>query len=1097
MRHALSVAGKSEGVPTSSDSSRALRDRRLWAAIGLTVLYHGGLLVAGSFRGTYDAYVHIFFGDHYARDWFSTWEPRWYTGFTTTSYPPGTHQTIAVLSKFVGLEWGFAIAQLFALVVLVIGVYRFSRIWVGADAAGWAAILAVVSSSINEAVHTFGQLPTTFSLGFLLNAAPFAHRWIVRGAPKDLVLGVACTAATTAGHHVTTLFGSVFFVGPIIAHALLLRFREPLADERDEHPQRIDRSVAVALVARRVRRILPSFLRAGVYGGLVVCSLLVVVLPYWLWSSSDPITQIPIPHASRFSFIEDVNAGLVFWAVPWGAMLLLLPLALARGFASRAWPLAASISLLTLLGTGGTTPIPRMLLGGAFDILTLDRFTFWATIAVLPLAGRVVASLHDGRLAERIREGAHAVVLAVCQVALAVAFIAMAVFAADLSSFRPFQPDPIDPDPIVAFIEKDQHDRWRFLTLGFGDQMAWLSANTEATTVDGNYHSARRLPELTSTPVERLEGAKYRGVPGIGSLQQFLAVPSKYNLKFVFSNDRFYDPLLSFSGWHRLDTLSNGIEVWEREDIPPLPPELPSKEAPDWQRAMWGTVPPTAIVGALTLSLLRAMGLLRLPRRLQSPAGRLGDRLRDSWPARRWARIDARLAAVAARVETGGPAPRWNPLARIRTAISDRASRVTLPVPVIVAAMLAPIVSIGVLVTGDEGAGDGPDDAVVAFYDDIDFGRLSSAHARLDPETRPSLDLYLLQRSVSDGIVASYGKLDRIETTIVEQTDGTAVVRTELAYITSLQSYERTVDHDLVRRDGRWYLVPDAVDATVPPDQFVRRSTVDFLSQGRRQVTEGTTAYADILDRPEVVTADARAVRMDGRWVIVGEVVNTDADPADVTITGQLIDADGAIVAQYDAAQITVHKLLPKERAPFRIEFEGIAGALDVLDPTAGDFSPEAVTDLAIDDDTVASFAVYTSAVVTGRQTARPLQLQDARLVDDGDGTRLEGVLRNDGTAEVTIPHLLVTRRDADGRVVWVDHAYGEQSVRAQRSVPVALTLDDLTGLEVVELAGETYDNGLTDLADVTAPAPPLFETRHPVAPLVDVTVSGFERVPS
>ena len=128
--------------------------------------------------------------------------------------------------------------------------------------------------------------------------------------------------------------------------------------------------------------------------------------------------------------------------------------------------------------------------------------------------------------------------------------------------------------------------------------MAWLSAQTEATTVDGNYHSVRRLPELTSTPVERLEGAKFRGVPGIGSLQQFLAIPAKYHLKFVFSNDEFYDPLLWSSGWHRLERLRNGIVVWEREDIAPLPPELPVKEISVPLRLIWGIAPMTAIAAA-------------------------------------------------------------------------------------------------------------------------------------------------------------------------------------------------------------------------------------------------------------------------------------------------------------------------------------------------------------------------------------------------------------------------------------------------------------------------------------------------------------------
>jgi hypothetical protein len=46
---------------------------------------------------------------------------------------------------------------------------------------------------------------------------------------------------------------------------------------------------------------------------------------------------------------------------------------------------------------------------------------------------------------------------------------------------------------IINFLNQDQHDQWRYLPLGFGDQMATLSYQTKALTVDGNYHSARRL----------------------------------------------------------------------------------------------------------------------------------------------------------------------------------------------------------------------------------------------------------------------------------------------------------------------------------------------------------------------------------------------------------------------------------------------------------------------------------------------------------------------------------------------------------------------------------------------------------------------------
>ena len=91
------------------------RDPRLRWAIALSFILHGALLAAGSYRGTYDAWVHIFFGDHYARDWFSTWEPRWYTGFTTVSYPPASHQSIALGAKVVGLTTAFVIVQLAAM----------------------------------------------------------------------------------------------------------------------------------------------------------------------------------------------------------------------------------------------------------------------------------------------------------------------------------------------------------------------------------------------------------------------------------------------------------------------------------------------------------------------------------------------------------------------------------------------------------------------------------------------------------------------------------------------------------------------------------------------------------------------------------------------------------------------------------------------------------------------------------------------------------------------------------------------------------------------------------------------------------------------
>ena len=78
------------------------RNARL--AVLFSCLFHGALILAARYRLSYDAYVHMFFGDHYRMHWWSLWDGRWYTGFSVTSYPPLVHQLIGGLSYLVGID---------------------------------------------------------------------------------------------------------------------------------------------------------------------------------------------------------------------------------------------------------------------------------------------------------------------------------------------------------------------------------------------------------------------------------------------------------------------------------------------------------------------------------------------------------------------------------------------------------------------------------------------------------------------------------------------------------------------------------------------------------------------------------------------------------------------------------------------------------------------------------------------------------------------------------------------------------------------------------------------------------------------------------
>jgi hypothetical protein len=678
--------------------------------------------------------------------------------------------------------------------------------------------------------------------------------------------------------------------------------------------------------------------------------------------------------------------------------------------------------------------------------------------------------------------------------------IGTSMFAATLPSHRPFQPRAVDPEPITAFMEKDQHDRWRYLTLGFGDQMAWVAANTTALTVDGNYHSARRLPELTSRAVERLEGAKYRGVAGIGSLQQFLINPSPYHLKFVFSIDNFYDPLLWSSGWQRIGLLDNDVEVWERADVAPLPDVLPIREIPEWQRVMWGVLPLLSVCSGVVVLMWISLSR-RLPRRLRGlglPIPGAGRLLR---------RVDRRLERWAEPMREAGSIIRlpWSSLrSRVervlwRAEAPNSTRRRRLLQVTLIGLVVAPLATLFV----DRTDSRTPSETIKAFYSSLDFQQFDAAHALLDPDDRPELSEYLLGISLRDGLVGGYSELDAVRSTIV-QTGDVAVAEVELVFVTSVEEYRVQRSHRLVQRLGEWFIEPDPTIVEPPVDQLVVRPEVAVSTLSRSVATTARTSFDDILDRPRLTLGDSRTYLQGDRWVVVGTVTNIDVDPADVTVSGVLRDADGRQLASYDANQSSVHQVLPGETVPYRIDFEERAGAFNRDDPAAGDFDPLAYAAPVFEAE-VASVEVAARAVTTGGQLERVLDIAEARVVSTvGDGANgIDFVirLRNTGTISATIARVSVTYLDALGRAVWVDHHWVPDSVRPQRSTEVAWTsqIEALVEVDVPILtfddvqAGDAEGAGVGAIVTLDVAGEPLVVAGREVS-RVRLDVTSFQR---
>ncbi|HUA14210.1 MAG TPA: hypothetical protein VMG31_02865 [Verrucomicrobiae bacterium] len=543
----------------------------LLAIVLVALAVHGPLLLMQLPAGSFDANFHIFFASHYAHHWFNPWNEKWFAGFSQTTYPPLTHQWIALLSNITGLKMGYMLVQLIAVLLLPVGIFRFARIWVDDRAASYAALGSVFLGSLAFLVYQAGQLATVASAALYLNALPYFYEWATRSGMRPLIKGLAVGLTAAAAHHVTLIFGVVFFAIPVLWVACL-----------DARSGRANGSVGKV------------FGRAVAFAVLLTIGVGVVLLPYWVTLIQHPIRQIPIPHDSRSNYLLNSITGINYFVIPYGALILALPFIVIRGSSNpRLRPLLAGFWLSMIFGLGGTTPLPQWLLGRAFDILTFERFAFWATLLALPIVGLLAVSL-----LERFH-GKAAVGLSLA----AVSTIGAALAWLTINPYRPSS--TMDVNPVIAFLNRDGHDAYRYLTLGFGHQLAQVSTYTDAGSVDGDYNSARLLPEMTHYGSAQLTSAKFYGSAGMASLRAMLEHANRYGLKFIFVHDRYYEPLLTFAGWRKTETFDDGeITAWAKDDVPPAHRIESDAIPPAWMGLLWGTLPIGVSILAIFLEVL-------------------------------------------------------------------------------------------------------------------------------------------------------------------------------------------------------------------------------------------------------------------------------------------------------------------------------------------------------------------------------------------------------------------------------------------------------------------------------------------------------------
>lgn len=534
----------------------------------LALAIHGPLLAMQlPLTNSYDANFHVFFASHYAHHWFDPWNPKWFAGFSQTTYPPLAHQWIALLSYIFGLHMAYLLVQLVGVLLTPVSVYKFAQLWVGERASSYAALFSVFIGALVFLVYSAGQLPTTLSAPLYLLAIPYFYDWSRSADFRGLLKGIVLTLAAGAVHHVTLLFGSVLFAIPVLW---------------------------LAIIDREERNAAAVFIRGLIFAGVAAAGLGIVLLPYWIAIIKHPIEQMPIPHASRSNLLLNLTYLTNYFIVPYGLLILAFPFVVWYGAANRRLrPLLFGFWVTFIFALGGTTPVPKWVFRRAFEILTFERFTLWAAFMALPIVGLIAE-----RMIERYRRRA--------AFGFAMAAIITLLLPMGWMAITPFSPNAnLNVDAVDSFLNRDGHDRYRYLTLGFGNALPKVSTYTAANSVDGEYNSARLLPEFTHYGTAQLTSAKYFGTAGMEALRMMLRHASHYGLKYIFVRDPYYEPLVNFAGWRKVESYDSGtITVWSKEDIPPARP-IPSDAMPTGiEGLLWGTLPLASSILAILFALM-------------------------------------------------------------------------------------------------------------------------------------------------------------------------------------------------------------------------------------------------------------------------------------------------------------------------------------------------------------------------------------------------------------------------------------------------------------------------------------------------------------
>jgi len=340
--------------------------------------------------------------------------------------------------------------------------------------------------------------------------------------------------------------------------------------------------------------------------------------------------------------------------------------------------------------------------------------------------------------------------------------------------------------------------------------------------------------------------------------------------------------------------------------------------------------------------------------------------------------------------------------------------------PVIIFVTTAILLAVGWLLSGgvtrhEIHSASTPEEAIQAFMGNIQARDWDQAYSRLDNTNDVDKPDFILDLAGSNGSLRTYSSLQTFEEWPLHATNADAVVRVRMTWSSAIGPLDDVRDLNLKHDDNVWKIVwPKPESVEVPPQVVpVNYLRWDVIGRGPND-----DWGVNNVDSPQVRVMSMNAVERDDRVVIVGEVVNEDTVPAYVSVNATLLRPDGSTIDEEGSFDTMSHSLLPKQVAPYRIDFPGVRL------------------------EQVKSVRMAAHANLVPASADPVIAVTGQKLDKDKLGQNiLRGDLVNQSGQSVDIAQVLAAYYDANGKVIWVSAGYVSQALLPQVPVPFAVDL--------------------------------------------------------